>query len=40
MRTVCRTVPADADDEDLKAGSPDDAPAEGTGPGSAGSAAS
>lgn len=31
---------ADADDEGLEAGSPDDAPAEGTGPGSAGSAAS
>ena len=31
---------ADADDEGPEAGSPDDAPAEGTGPGSAGSAAS
>ena len=31
---------ADADDEGLEAGSPDDAPAEGTGPGSADSAAS
>ena len=31
---------ADADDEGLEAGSPDDAPAEGTDPGSAGSAAS
>jgi len=31
---------ADVDDEGLEAGSPDDAPAEGTGPGSAGSAAS
>ena len=31
---------ADADDEGLEAGSPDDAPAEDTGPGSAGSAAS
>ena len=40
MRTVCRTVPADADDEGLEADSPDDTPAEGTGPGSAGSAAS
>ena len=40
MRTVCRTVPADVDDEGPEAGFPDDAPAEGTDPGSAGSAAS